>query len=185
MKNKLILGWFVAALLAGCDYKVRLVDKPELPIDKALMGLWERTMPQENADRFLVLPLSGNEYLVAWPAGAANALYARACLCKETEFALVQLTWFGSGEGTEIGVEDARFYQYAAYSLDGDKLTVRLLNADAVDRDADTPAALLAAIKANNANPELFREEQIYTRVKPPADANQPFKRPPIPKAWQ
>jgi hypothetical protein len=168
--------------LAGCDYMVPLAGKPELPIDKALVGLWE-TKTDGDVNRLLVLPLSKNEYMVAWPAGAPDTLYARACLCKATDFALVQLAWFGTGHGTEP--DDARVYQYAAYSVDGDKLTARLLNADTVSRDAATPAALLAAIKANSTNPELFREEMAFTRVKPPANANAPLKRPPIPTAWQ
>jgi hypothetical protein len=169
--------------LAGCDYTVPLAEKPELPIDKALVGAWERTTQQGEVQRLLVLPFSEHEYMVAWPAGAPNTLYARACLCKATEFALVQLAWFGTGHGTEP--DNARVYQYAAYSVAGDKLTARLLNADTVSRDAATPAALLAAIKANNANPELFREELAFTRVKPPPDANAPLKRPPVPKDWQ
>lgn len=174
--------WGAAAvLLAGCDYTVPLAEKPELPIDKALVGRWETTVDGKAA-QLLVLAFSPDEYLAVYPAETPDALYARACLCGGTDFALVQLRWFGSANArADFGT---CAYQYAAYSVDGDKLVVRLLN-PAVVKPADTAAALLAAIKANNANPELFREEMRFTRVKPPADPNAPVKRPPIPAAWQ
>ena len=189
MKNKLILGWIAASLLAGCDYKVRLVDKPELPIDKALVGVWKESSQQERVERILVLPFSENEYLVVWSTGAENSLYARACLCKETDFVLVQFTLFGSDEGPVIKEEDedAHLHQYYAYSVKDDKLTLSRLNTDVVDRDVATPAALLAAIQANRTHPKLFDEETVYTRVKPtePQKDDAEVKRPPIPKAWQ
>lgn len=176
-----LLGGALATLLAGCDYTLPLAEKPELPIDAALSGLWAAEADRDAAE-LLVLPLSTNEYMVAYPAGAPNTLYARVCLCKATEFALVQITWFGTGRG--VTPTDAHLYQYAAYSVNGDKLTVRLLNPEVV-KPMDTAAAMQAAIDANRANPELFRKALAFTRVKPPVDPNAPPVRPPMPAAWR
>jgi hypothetical protein len=172
-----------AAALAGCDYSVPLAEKPAQPVDKALVGVWEQTTDQGEVQRLLVLPLGKAEYLVSFPAGSKDAMFARACLCKAADLTLVQLDWFGTARG---GVPDnSRVYQFASYTVTGDTLKGRLLNADVVDRDAASSAALSALIEANQASPRLFRDEMIFTKVKPPADPNAPFKRPPMPAAWK
>jgi hypothetical protein len=172
-----------AAALAGCDYTVPLADKPEQAIDAALVGAWERTTADGETERLLVLPLSKTEYLVSFPAGSKNAMFARACLCKAADLSLVQLTWFGTARGAVP--EDSRVYQFASCTVTGDTLKGRLLNADVVDRDAASSAALSTAIEANKENALLFREEMVFKKEKPPADPNAPFKRPPVPAAWR
>ncbi|HPB11568.1 MAG TPA: hypothetical protein PLT74_09940, partial [Kiritimatiellia bacterium] len=66
---------------------------------------------------------------------------------------------------------------------EGDTLVARLINPEVV-KPAQTAAALLSAIKANNTNPDLFRSELRFTRVKPPADPRAPLARPPLPAGW-
>jgi hypothetical protein len=171
-----------AVLLAGCDYTVPLAKTPDSPIDQALVGAWSRTVEKET-QRLLVLPLGTNEYLVSFPAGEKNALFARACLCKAGERTLVQLTWFGTALGTLP--EDGRVYQFAAYTVKGDTLQAGLLNADIVKRDAPSAEALVKAINANIESPDVFRETMTFKKDKPPDDPNKPFKRPPIPPAWR
>ncbi len=171
-----------AAALAGCDYTVPLTEKPEQPIDAALVGAWERSN-QGEVERLLVLPLGKAEYLVSFPAGSPHAMFARACLCKADDQTLIQLTWFGTAQGTTP--DDKRVYQYAAFSVTGDTLKGRLLNADVVDREAASSAALTASIDANRENAKLFREEMVFTKAKPPVDPQAPLKRPPIPAAWR
>ncbi len=172
-----------AAALAGCDYTVPLTDKPEQAIDNALLGTWELKNDQGEPARLLVLPLSKTEYLVSYPAGSKDALFARACLCKAAGLTFVQLTWFGTARG--VVVEDRRVYQFASYCVTGDTLSGRVLNPDVVDRDASSSATLAALIEANKENAKLFREEMVFTKVKPPADPNAPLKRPPMPAAWR
>ena len=183
MRMNALLAAACAAALAGCDYTVPLTEKPELAIDKALLGAWERTSDQGEVQRLLVLPLGKTEYLVSFPAGSKDAMFARACLCKAAGLTFVQLTWFGTARGAVA--DDRRVYQFVSYSVAGDTLTGRLLNPDVVDRNAASSATLAAVIEANKENAKLFREELVFTKVKPPADPNAPLTRPPMPAAWR
>jgi len=171
------------ALLTACDYTVPLSKTPELPIDPALVGAWTRSKENRQSERLLVLPLGPNEYLVSFPAGEKNAMFAHACLCRANERTLVQLTWFGTAQGTIP--DDNRVYQFAAYTLKDDTLYVSLLNADVVKRDLQTADALVQAMAANRENPELFREAMSFKKEKTPADENAKMTRPPMPAAWR
>ena len=153
----------VCALLIGCDYTVPLATAPELEIDRSILGVWQTPKEDGQTDQLLVLPLDKHEYLVAYPAGAKDAMYARACLCRTSDKGLVQLKWFGSAQGDLP--EDNRVYQFAAYSVKADKLTVRMLNADVVSKDVASTKELAGAIAKNKDNPSLFREATVFTRV--------------------
>ena len=183
MKTNALLAVACAATLAGCDYTVSLTDTPELPIDKALVGSWERTTNQGERQHLLVLPLSKTEYLVSFPAGAKDAMFARACLCKAAGLTFIQMTWLGTAHGATP--EDGRVYQYATFEVKDDTLKGRLLNPEVVDRAAASTASLLTAIEANKDSSKLFRDVWEFTKVTPPANPERPPKRPPIPAAWR
>ena len=183
MRLNALLGAACAAALAGCDYTVPLAEKPEQAIDAALVGAWERKSDHGEVERLLVLPLSKTEYLVSYPAGSKDAMFARACLCKAAGLTLVQLTWFGTARGDLA--DDDRVYQFASYTVTGDSLKGRLLNPDAVSREAASTDALAKAFAAKKEQPDLFRDVWDFTKVKPPADPNAPPKRPPLPAAWK
>ncbi len=179
-------AWMVAGFsvwLAGCDYTVPLVTTPEIPIDKALAGVWSRTTGEGGVERLLVLPLGPAEYLVSFPAGEKQAMFARACHARAGDLKLVQLTWFGTAVGTQP--EDGRVYQYAVYTLKGDTLQIGLVNADVVKREVATPEALLRALDANREKPDFFREAMVFKKVPPPAAPDAPPARPPLPAGWQ
>jgi len=183
MKTLAFLSAACAAVLAGCDYTVPLAETPDTPVKPELAGLWERTDDRGKQERLLVLPQGSTEYLVSYPAGSKKALFARAALCQAGDLTLLQLKWFGTAEGAPA--DTPRLYQYATFTVTGDTLTGRLLNADVVDRDAASTEALLAAIEANAGDVHLFRETWTFTKVKPPEPADAPPKRPPVPAAWQ
>lgn len=164
MKKMLVVS-AVCALLAGCDYTVPLVETAGMPIDVGVVGLWQRVDADNNSERLLVLPLNEREYLVVYPAESKEALFACGSLWRNEGFTLVQLDWFGTAQGKLP--EDRRTFQYADYSLEADKLTLRLLNPEAVTRDAASTAALSAAIAANLKNPQLFRAAMVFSKVKP------------------
>lgn len=184
MYLKVMMTAVCLAFLGGCDYTVSLVKTPENPIDQALVGAWSRTDGNEQTERLLVLPLGPNEYLVSFPAGEKTAMFARACLCRAEDRTLAQLTWFGTAQG--VLPTDGRIFQYASYSVKGDRLYVNLLNADVVKRDAPTSEALLQSIAANRDNPNLFREAMAFKKEPPPpADPQAQVTRPPMPAAWR
>ncbi len=119
MRTNVLLAAVCAAVLAGCDYAVPLAEKPEQPIDTALVGAWARKVPHgKTEERLLVLPLGKNEYLVSYPAGSPHALFARACLCRAAGMPLIQFTWFGTAEGKTV--DDSCIYQFASFTVTGD-----------------------------------------------------------------
>jgi len=160
--RKLVL-LMACGVLAGCDYTVPLVPSPQMNIDPALIGLWQRTMPDKQTESLVVLPLGRQEYLVAFPAATTNTMFARACLGRAADKTLVQLEWIGNGQGKTV--EDGRAYQFAAYAVASNALTVRMLNPDVVSKDVKTSSALAAAIAANKDQPNLFKEELVYRKV--------------------
>ena len=148
-------------LSVGCEYTVPLVTKPEIKIDKTVLGVWQG---REEKERLLVLPLGETEYLVSYPSGDKNALFARACLGKVGEQQIIQLRWFGTAQG-EV-VDDERVYQYVSFSVVEDTLTVRVLNSTVVPKKAASTEELRQAIAKGTKNPTLFHKPRRFQRVK-------------------
>lgn len=155
----------LCTFVVGCEFTVPLVDKPAVDINPALLGIWQRTQEDGKVEKLLILPLSEREYLVSWPASVEDALFARACLTSAGDTPLAQLRWFGSAKGELM--EDDRVYQFATYAVDDQKLTIRMLNADLVGRDAPSTEALIAAIARHKAAPDLFLESMVFHKVQP------------------
>jgi hypothetical protein len=168
MRTAVILA--VGILSAGCDYMVPLVKTPSLAIDSGVVGLWQRPKDKGETERLLVLPIGKQEYLVSYPSESKDAMFARACLCRVAATTLVQLEWFGTARGgipdDPDNPEDRRVYQFAAYSVTGATLTVRMLNTDVVKKAVDSTDKLAKAIAANLAKPDLFLDEMVFTKVK-------------------
>lgn len=162
---KAVFSLVAGLALAGCEYTVPLAPVPLEPIDRQLVGAWERAKEDGRKEGLLVLPLNAREYLVSFPAGASKAMFAKACLVPCAGRRLAQLEWFGTAEGKLP--EDARVYQFAAWSLSGGALTVRMLNASVVDKEAKTPAALAASIEQNKDRTDLFAAPMVFTRKNP------------------
>jgi hypothetical protein len=164
MKTRNLLIMAACVALAGCEYTVPLVKTPELAIDKSLLGLWQRTKEDGQTEQLLVLPLGEREYLVSYPAGSKDGMFARVCLARVAGLTLAQLQWFGTAAGEPP--EDNRVYQFAAYSVSGEKLTIRLLNSDVVKKDVASTQELVKAITDNKDNPDLFKQDLVFTKVK-------------------
>lgn len=162
MKRLMMLA--ACAVLTGCDYTVSLVDAPDRPIDKTIVGLWQRTNDDAKVEELLVLPLNANEYFVSYPAESRKAMYARGCLARVDDMDLVQLTWFGTAEGAVP--DDGQVYQYVTYALAGDVLTVNLLNANVVEKGDAASQGIAAALRAKKGDPELFKEPMVFQKVK-------------------
>ena len=161
---KKLMAIVACTVLVGCDYTVPLVKTSEIGIDSRVVGLWQRSQGDGQTESLLVLPLSKQDYLVSFPAGSTNAMFARACLCRSVDKTLVQLEWVGTVHAKLP--EDSRVFQFAEYSVAGDTITIRLLNADLVKRDVKSPAELAKAIADNKEKPDLFRNEMVFRKVK-------------------
>ena len=162
---KMAIVTALCAFLIGCEFTVPLVDEPTTKINPALLGLWQHSKKDGKVEKLLILPLGEREYLVSWPANVKDALFARVCLTEPGDIPLAQLKWFGTAEGTPP--DDERVYQFATYAVDDQQLTVRMLNADLVGRDAPSSEALKAAIIQNKAAADLFRESMVFRKVQP------------------
>jgi hypothetical protein len=162
MKRFVLISAF-CALLAGCDYTTPLVTAPAVDIDPAAIGVWQRTSAYGNTETLLVLPLNRHEYLVSFPAGAKHAMFARATTWRGADMTLVQADWFGTAEGKVP--DDKRTFQYAAYAIEGDSITVRLLNPEVVSKDIASTEALAQAIADNKNHPRLFREAMVFRKI--------------------
>ncbi|MEI7911256.1 MAG: hypothetical protein WCK77_16595 [Verrucomicrobiota bacterium] len=163
---KHLLPLLACFLFVGCDFTVPLLETPKLDIDKSVLGVWEQPRPEANKppERLLVLPLGKQEYLVAFTGDGTDSIYARGCLCKTAGLTLIQLTWIGNSKGE--GPDDNRVYQFASFAVNGNQLSLRLLNPDTVGRDAKSAAELTKSIEANKASPALFREAMLFTKAK-------------------
>lgn len=162
MKRLILL--VACALLVSCDYTVPLVTTPDMEIDRSAIGLWQGADEDGTTQSLLLLPLSSKEYMISFPSGTKDSMYARACLCKAAGKTLVQIQWFGSGDGKSP--DDNRIYQYASYSVTGDSLSFRLLNDEVVNKDAKSSAELSKEIAKNIDNPKLFKKPTVFRKVK-------------------
>ncbi|NLF23067.1 MAG: hypothetical protein GX590_07885 [Lentisphaerae bacterium] len=165
-----MMRWFMLGLtvlwLAGCDYETPLVTDPALDIDRALVGLWSKPGASGAAEHLLVLPLDPREALVVYPAGSPDAMFARATLWRRDDLTLMQLNWFGTARAALP--KDRRTFQFAAFDLAGDTLTVRLLNRDAVKPAEASADGLAQAIRAGRGNPASYRDAMVFTRRQAP-----------------
>ena len=162
--KRMILTCIACGLLAGCDYTVPLLTTPNTDIDATAVGLWKRSTADGKTESLLVLPLNKQEYLVVFPVGSKDALFARGCLWSNPVTTLVQLDWFGTAEGSLPA--DNRTFQFVSYAVEGDSIKVRLLNPTVVTKDVKSSDALVKAITDNKDNPDLFRDEMVFQKVK-------------------
>ena len=161
---KKIIMLMACVVLVGCDYTVPLVKTPTQHIDPALIGLWQHTKSDGQVEDLTILPLGPQEYLVSFPAGSKESMFARACLCRVADKPGVQLEWIGNEKGETV--EDGRAFQFAIYTVAGSTLTVRMLNTEVVSKNVKTSQELAEAITANKAKADLFKEEAVYSKVK-------------------
>lgn len=149
----------------GCLYTVPVTEEHSLPVDPAVLGLWEEVPEGEGRaeapPRMLVLPFSQTEYLVEYPLGP-EAFYFRAWPVKVAGQTMVQLQVIRDNEGR---LTTPKPYHVVAYRTRDGMLDVRTLNDDLVGRKFASTQELVAAIEAHREDPELFREPGRFRRV--------------------
>lgn len=151
------------AALAGCDYTVPLSKAPVKAADAALVGLWQRT-ENGQVESLVLLPVGKQELMVAYPAASKEAMYGRAWAAKGAGLPLLQIEWIGTGKG--VVPEDKKVFQLASYAIEGDKLTVRIVNGDTVGASAETTDQLAKALEAAKGKDDFYRSPMVFTRVK-------------------
>ena len=161
--KKLACLFFAILFVAACDYKIALVQKPSIKIDKKLIGVWERSNDQGKIEKLLILPLNEYEYLISFPAESKNSMFAKACFFKCSGKTLVQLCWLGTSKG--VISNDGRDFQYAVYTIKNNQLRASLLNTAVVNKNIASDSELVNAIKKNINDPKLFKKPMVFERT--------------------
>ena len=102
MKSVVMLPVLAALLLVGCVYEAPLTKEHKIPVDSAVLGLWE-PIPDEGEEpkqdeRMMILKYSDTEYLVHYPLGK-DGMYYRCYPIKIGDVSCVQLQVIGTEEG--------------------------------------------------------------------------------------
>ena len=165
---KKLMAVLLGLACVGCDYTVPLVTSPQLPIDRQLVGLWERVDGGGPKEQLLVLPSGKCEYSITCPVASTNGMVGRACLAQAVGKMLVQIEWLGTTDGSLP--ENERVYQYASYAIKGAELEVRLISGAVVSKDVKTAADLTKSLEANKDKQDLFCAPMTFKKlVKVPA----------------
>jgi hypothetical protein len=155
--------WLVGMLgLAGCVYEAPVTPEHSVPIDPAVLGLWEIKPENGPADRMLVLKFSATEYVVHYPM-KQDAMYFRAYPVKVDDGTLVQIQFLGTGR--QAAAESERRYHVVKYRRDGDVLEVRTVNPEVLGKNLRTSRELQEAIKQKAGDANLFEAPQRFQRV--------------------
>jgi hypothetical protein len=154
MKNKVaVLLISVLLLGAGCEYEVPLAEKKDLPIDSALLGLWESGGEKEDKETIAVSRYSDTEYAILFVSDNKETRL-RGYPIEVAEISCVQL----------VTVEEKKENRYyvITYELSKGFLIVRMLNAS---KDLKSSIELRNAFIKNKDNNELFVQRAIFKKV--------------------
>lgn len=153
-------------LCGGCVYEVPVTPDHAIPVDPAMVGLWQAVPEPGQAEapdeRMLVLQYSETEYAIRYPSGK-DAMYFRGYPIKVGNLRCVQVQLIGAEDRP---VKDGdRKYQVVTCQLADGVLEVRTLNPDVISKAATTSADLARAIRANLADPALFKDPGRFRKV--------------------
>jgi hypothetical protein len=151
----------------GCVNLAPLTTEHIIPIDPALLGLWENVAGEAEGnpskDRLVIMPWSKTEYLAVHPLGLEGESY-RAYLVEIDGRTLIQAEQIGNHAGIEYPA-DRKAYPILSYEIVAGILSVSALNTDVVDGEIKDSAALRRAYLANRERPDLFAAPTHFRRV--------------------
>jgi hypothetical protein len=166
MRLQVAILALVLGLAAGCEYNVPVTTHHTIPVDPAVLGLWQ-AVPEEGKtvdvdERLLVLKYSDTEYLIRYPSGK-NGMYFRGYPVKIGDLVCVQIQLIGSSD--EPVQEEDRKYHVVSYAATLDTLEVKTLNTEVVPKTAATGDELLKSIQKNLGNQNLFHDPGRFRKV--------------------
>lgn len=155
--------------LAGCEYEQPLVNEHTIPVDSAVLGVWEpqpdKGEKPEDSERLVILKFSDTEYLIHYPPGGNDETYYRGYAIELGGVPCVQLQVIGTKDGPPKKDVKA-LYAVVSYALKDGFLEVRTLNSDLVDDDLKTTEALVQAFLKNKNDKKLFNDPARFRRLK-------------------
>lgn len=166
MKRIIMVVTAMVIVSTGCEYQVPLADKQDIPVDEAVLGLWEQ-LPERDAaanpeNNMLVLKYTEKEYLVHYPTGK-DGMYFRGYPIKIAGKIYMQIQLIGTKDG-DIEKKD-RKYHVVSYVLSDGQLEIKTLNSELVDKNLQDSAKLTEAFLKNKDNKTLFKDPGKFRRT--------------------
>ena len=150
------LGFGIAICLcvlvfSACNYEVPITSSPTRKVQEQLLGNWVSLDGKEN---MRVRRLEDSTYVVYYDGDLFRAYHSDVA---ETPFATVQ----------DLNSSD-RKYAYVIWKVsdDGKNLRLRNVNDKVVPNETKDSATVVALLKKNASNPELFGEEIEFKKEK-------------------
>lgn len=173
MKSMTLLLTVATLLFAGCRFKSPLVKEHTIPIDPAVIGLWEPLRKEgkgaegkpEKDMRMLILGFSETEYMVRQPMGD-GAIHYRAYPVELGGIRCVQLKAIGDDKGPLGGDKSLTTpYQVVSYETEDAVLVIRTLNDKLFPGSLETTEALQEAFLKNKDKEDLFTNPERYRKI--------------------
>jgi len=173
VKFKIIFIIALIFLIAGCEYETSLTDEHKIPVDKAVLGLWEAVPEKgmvsdpkdgisDSKERLMVLKYTDTEYLVHYPTGN-EGFYFRGYPIRIGGVSCVQIRLIGDSNGDiETG---ERKYHVISYQFVKGELEIKTLNTDMVDKNITDRNKLKKAFLKNKNKSELFINPVRFRKV--------------------
>lgn len=160
MKRTLFFLAIVSLILAGCRYVAPLTAQHTIPVDPALLGLWDKVDQNgEHPDeRLLILKFSKTEYLIY-----DGSVYYRGYNIKIGKIPCLQVQIIGGESGPDI--EDVGRYDVATYAFRNNELRVRILNSNKVSDELKDSVSLRRAFLKHQNDKDLFVKEIRFHRL--------------------
>lgn len=143
----------------SCIYEEPLVEEDVIEINEEVLGSWKSV---EEDVSVVVLKFSETEYVIEY-WDEKNSLYFRGYEIEVGGVKCVQIQLIGSDKEAARGKE--RRYHVVKYELEGDKLEIRLLNDDVVDKKIHDSEKLMKVFVENVNNEKLFGEPFVFEKI--------------------
>jgi hypothetical protein len=173
MKLKNIFMIALIFLIAGCEYETSLTDEHKIPVDKAVLGLWEAVPEKgmvsdpkdkisDSKERLMVLKYTDTEYLIHYPTGE-EGFYFRGYPVRIGGISCVQIQLIGDSHGSIK--TDERKYQVVSYQFVNGELEIKTLNTELVDKNIKDRNKLKTSFLINKNKGELFRNPVKFRKA--------------------
>jgi hypothetical protein len=143
----LITGIALLSVAACGEYEFPITDHPTRKIDKQLIGYWVTT---DGIDSIKVRELTNSTYVICYDGILFRAFHTDL---SNVPFLSVQ----------ELETSN-RTYSYVSYRLspDGNKIFLKMVNADVIPDDERDIAGIQRLLSKNLENPLLFHSEEEF-----------------------
>lgn len=170
MNMKRIPVCLIAAVLcfAGCKYEAPLIQEHSIPVDAAVLGLWQPVPDGSgspaSSENMMVLQYSETEYCIHYSA-KEEPMYFRGYPIRIGDVYCVQLQLIGiNNEPADRQGKD--LFHVVSYELVHGELVIRTLNSDVVDDSLKDTGSLVNAFLKHKNSRNLFVDPCRFKKIK-------------------